>query len=1020
VGTRGSTGWRWVAATVTLAVIASLVVWQVREDEPLPAGRIATVPPVGIAVMLSRPGGGTAPAVVGVPVPLDVEIAATAGVTAIELWAGSELVATARPADPLQTHHRLSFVPEATGHLTLLARAVDADERAGQSPALRLPVAEPYAPWVVVTATADGGETLATIAERHDVDVTVAAGVNPTVPADGPVPAGTVVSLPRPAPELDRPLEPEMIPATLRRVTGTTAEDVPAPAATLLPSGPAIEVDVHGCELDVSLGVLPEDADGVALHLLGPKDRHHTVVATFERPGTWTGRLGPGSHVITASAYDDGGHAWSAPVAVELPAGCGAEHAGEVRLVDGELSGGADADAAYLYVSADGGGWQRVPDDPRVFAPRTGDSFDLSPYLSDLDGQELELDAWGWRGAELVHIGTGRVTVPAQLDLNAIVGAGQGIWLSWVDDTSDAEVLRPAARAVEARELTFQWSTARSDVTRAVWQVSTSPADATVLEPAGLLDEGELDGSDGRFTLDVAPLLAELSAEADSVQHLAPRTVHLRVVGYAGDRPVGAASPPLPVTIGPSLAELTAIVESEPRTFELDLHVTPPRAPHLSRMYCFQLVGWDPDEVDAAALERARGAGSASDLIGDLNAFSYHLFLSVTSALGQDIPLCAGACYTVGGSRISFGGDACDTSNPLEQLGESVGDLVLTLWDDVIVYAFTELKAFVVETLAEFGGCNLLVGEIGGAVGDVSEADAQRWCESAANAVVSAVMAAYGIPPSLPTSSELIEAAKGDLVALAVATAEGLGIPCDDLEDADEAAGLAGEDVPTCEELARDLLDEFQAAVDRQFRAQAASFGIVFPPGAIVVPHPDGQVRPAIVTVTVTPTPEPDEGCPVMLLSNATWRPSGDDLVAVPDAGAVMTSLFGVEETASEPREVVAEVDVPYPVRFAPRTFEAPPFLAVTRPLPVAGEEVRVGSTFSSELVTGATVRLYESGYLPPVGVLYGSYTGRNWTPTTIPYHALLLHEGASFTVTALSSCAGVTSRTVTVPGIPR
>ncbi|MDX1620465.1 MAG: hypothetical protein R3320_05710 [Nitriliruptorales bacterium] len=1046
--------WRWGAGTLALAILAASVVWWTRTSESdAEQSPPAAVPPIGLAVALTRPGGAHAPAVVGMEAWLDVEVVATQRVTGLELWSEGQLVASEELpllARDTRLRRRLTFVPDELGIQTVVARAVDAAGRVGQSPPLRLAVSEPYLPAVMTTVEVQEGEGLEDLAARTGADPEVLLTVNPSLPADGEWPAGLFVDVPVLEPSLDGPLPPEAIPPELRDLptdvdAGPPSDpsDRPPRGTPVAPVGPGIEVTVADCEMTVQASDVDDEANGVAIHLLGPRDQQFTIVASIEAGEAWTAPVAPGEHTVAVSEFTEDGHHWSAPTDVAVPDACGGEHTGEVRLEDGLLSGGAEADFGYVYLSVDGGTWQRVPEDPHVFVPRTADHFDLSDHLPALEGSELEIDAWGWRGAELVHLGTGAVTAPIGVDLNALVGMSQKVSLWWVEDPGGRELLRPRVQVEEPQELTFSWSTVLPEVTGATWQVTGSPADPELIEPTDVLAKGDLEGTGGPFSIDFSrlhprpgrwPGVSPSPEETELVVDLGPERYYVRVVPYAGDRFVGAASAPLPVAVGKSVAQLADELDIGDREFNMTLEVVPPRAPNLWRSDCFQLAGWDHEKVDSRGYAAALRATSLTELLHEPNGFGYYLYFAIIDQFGPNIPLCAGSCYETAVGNISLAGDGCDRGSPLKQLGEGLAELVEMAWDNGIVFVFSELKAFVVETLAEFSGCNTMVGALG-----ASEEDATKWCEAAANAVVSAVMAAYGIPPTLPTSSDLIDAAKGDLAALAVEYAKSVGIPCDEVEDVSTAGELAGEDIPTCEELARQLLDEFQDALNDQFRAQAAAYGVVFPPGAIVVPHPDGQVTPAIVRIGVEPTPLPLEACPISILSHSSWTP--DTLVPAPasaeeQAAQAMKQLFSVESGDPEPTQWMVEAEVPWAVRYPtdlpPAPVEGQPFTGLFRDLPVQGEEVVLGGSLleSDEVVTGAELRLFESGWFPPASVVYerrqfsssaqsGPSSRTVWTPFDIPYHSLLLHRGAEFTVSVLSSCAGVVTQTVTVPDVP-
>ncbi len=143
---------------------------------------------------------------------------------------------------------------------------------------------------------------------------------------------------------------------------------------------------------------------------------------------------------------------------------------------------------------------------------------------------------------------------------------------------------------------------------------------------------------------------------------------------------------------------------------------------------------------------------------------------------------------------------------------------------------------------------------------------------------VDAYLAANGIPPTLPTSDDLLAAAEGDLKQLTFETLKELGVPCDELEyrnpdDLSDETNLCRQMIDEIWDLSAEELDN----VLSQSAAQAA--GVWVPPGVSVIPHPRGQAGPAILEVELTrvrPTDIP-QGC--LLRANifsqreaAIWR----------------------------------------------------------------------------------------------------------------------------------------------------
>src|SRR5690606_14787637 len=115
-------------------------------------------------------------------------------VVAVELWAGDRAVDRVVYDDERtgQTA-RLTWTPDATGTVTLAARAITADGAVGQSNPVRIEVVEELPLAGLEAHITAAGDTLEAIAERAGVDVDLLAGVNPDVTPgpDGTVPEGT-------------------------------------------------------------------------------------------------------------------------------------------------------------------------------------------------------------------------------------------------------------------------------------------------------------------------------------------------------------------------------------------------------------------------------------------------------------------------------------------------------------------------------------------------------------------------------------------------------------------------------------------------------------------------------------------------------------------------------------------------------------------------------------------------------------------------------------------------------------
>ena len=308
-------------------------------------------------------------------------------------------------------------------------------------------------------------------------------------------------------------------------------------------------------------------------------------------------------------------------------------------------------------------------------------------------------------------------------------------------------------------------------------------------------------------------------------------------------------------------------------------------------------------------------------------------------------------------------------------------EIATTLWDDVVVASFDAVKDFVVDTLVTVSGCEAIATEIGGDDGVAA-------CRVLAEATVDAVLMAYGIPPNLPTTGDLIEVAKGDLEALIVELAKSYGVPCEELADASAATG---EDI-SCEYAAGELLDELEYQLAESYRTSAPSTtGLSFPPGSRVIPYPAGQTGPARFDVTITRNPEVGEvepgACYLNTNLHSTWAtgpafgPTGYALVDVP---GIIGSISG-----SGTVEFVG---------IAPRGFDGWPFVANSRQVTVdPSGEVQV------------TYYLYQVVSMGPTPVIYGIDPLLFGVPyvvnASLPTQLLLLHDGAQHLGVIIARC---------------
>jgi len=143
--------------------------------------------------------------------------------------------------------------------------------------------------------------------------------------------------------------------------------------------------------------------------------------------------------------------------------------------------------------------WSRTPADPAAFLPVSGEPFDLFGYLGQTYGPSIvdpmygyfsvEVELWGWIGADLVPLGTLKLTLTPNVLLACVFEAGCSQNPGY--EGTSTELTIPAETRVRRRE--FYWL---HDATAGpgIWQVSRQPFPAGYdLNPAGLLASGAAD-----------------------------------------------------------------------------------------------------------------------------------------------------------------------------------------------------------------------------------------------------------------------------------------------------------------------------------------------------------------------------------------------------------------------------------------------------------------------------------------------------------------------------------------------
>lgn len=498
-------------------------------------------PPIPLVVTASRSGGALAYR--GFPTRVSAHALGVSPIVRLELWEGARRVDTAdASSDSPAFHARWDWTPEQAGEAILIARAVDGAGRVAQSRALRITVLDQPPPIVrLEIVPALEGETLEAVVARSGGDLRAALRRNPGLMPGQPLAAGTEVAVP--VTELVTP------PPAARTTDGDLAL-VANSTGLLVP--PAVTATADGCAVDLTVADKATAETGLAVYQLSPGADSFTKIATFTAA---SGGILPfsapavgGTNLFSVSAFDTVAETQSDLVAVNVPPECG-QWSGQARLLGGKLIVGQPVDRAYFYLSVDRGPWQRVPADPTTFIEAQGGILDASQFMTTVAGSELHIEAWGWRGGQLLSLGSGKVSALPGLQVGDLAGLGiqtslYGLTIGYVVAGRDVElaanetglgpspsfdvgpgkfvtgtwtegqVSHPSGPAdTSPRIVTFGWKSNAPGVSHVIWQVTPYPlGGAPDLDPPWLLASGTdpLDpGTDGgTFTVDFQPLMA--------------------------------------------------------------------------------------------------------------------------------------------------------------------------------------------------------------------------------------------------------------------------------------------------------------------------------------------------------------------------------------------------------------------------------------------------------------------------------------------------------------------------------
>lgn len=706
-------------------------------------------------------------------------------IRAVRVYDGADLVGV-RTFDPPATR-RVSIQVEVpalrSGPSVLHAEAVGEEPtEVGHSSPVRLRAVPGVVPAQTVRLPGNG---------RTPRQIAAASGV----PLDAITYAG-LKGTPLEAQPPDRPLPPLIV------ATAPMTAVAPAPAVSEADGAPAASLD--GCAATVE----PSGGRTTVYELTGGGVGFVKRGVVAAGAALTTGDLTPGPHVFVAGTAD--GPADSAPVSVDVPADClSSAWDGDASLLDGELLLPEPAPAVWAYLGVDGRPFERYPAEGSVDG-----SFgvaDLAGAMPSLRGKELRMEVWragDTPSSAAVRIAQSTLTVEDPTALAHVIGEAPGVKLNQAGGGTTVEM-----KATDTK-VDFSWSSPSVLPTGAIWQVLGRPLPAgdhntspPVLLGTGFAKNGagsvNLSGTGGVFSIPAQLLLGGRPAKADAgalgalsqvptppiAELVTPGSsfgttpvtqtitgslatlpaglvpvpigdVYVRVLPVAGDAVIGDASNTVAVTLpplDPAAAGFTGI----------SANFDPGHAANYELSQCVRVTGTPP-----------KGTAGFASIYTEDRTWCPSDFDAKTGGG------CQGWCQIAkdAGSLVEF---------------------VAQVWDYVAT-AYNTIIDTIVLIAAKFNPY-CLTASVAAEISKSPYADAaSEGCEAVAtvvaSVVVGVVLSAFGLPPRLPTSDQILDIAKGNLTALAVAYLEQLGVPCSKMTvDADQVKaveGLTGEEAP--------------------------------------------------------------------------------------------------------------------------------------------------------------------------------------------------------------------------------
>lgn len=808
----------------------------------------------GIIVSITKPANASEWPV-GTPLPISASILNSNPVESLELWADGRLV---EKKDTASGRAFWTWVIISPGEHTLIVRAVAKNGFTATSNIVHILATKDANPGMVLIYTTGQGDTLAGLSEKFNVPSQEISDLNPPLTSDSPLtenqPLKIPISYPGQGEPPDKPGSPPL-------PNGPTQNPSNPPNKFVFwvgnlinqnpPAAPLLALTVSGCSLNALITDQSSNENGFNLYRLDPGEQIFKLISTLgpsnnkALPIQYTDPNLYGSFEYYVSSFNGEGESPSNIASVDetqqncqTPFWVGSQLKIPLLLppVQGQDPNFQPTfyDKAYFYYSTNDNSWGRVPQDPSQFLSLPGGLFNPDDQINGLveppaqGTLTIHIDAWGWTGGALMHIGTFKRTLTAP----SAGGSQPANEAPSLLQICDANVCGGdvggtfGEHAVNGiyQNWPLRWQPGQENATQGLVQVSVVPFQDTCNVNSGGVIWTQNQAVNGTafnyFSINFGPLKGK-SAFVNG-WNVSGNTFYIRVLPLANNQTICQPSNSVSYEVktymadtpSPTLMPVPA-APAPPAAFDAKIiKFTPIQFPDFHYQYCV-VVTANPFYNNPQA-------------VADYIANTFDTNAAVWAGFKVGDTLCP--------KPYSY-------APPDESFWDEVGNWVKSAIN-FVANAYNDLKGFVVDLAANLNPL-CIQAKLGASAAGSGGNTVDEVCHKIAEATVDIGLAYVGLPPSLPNYDEFSAVSKGYVADLAV---EQLGSDCPDPEACKKIIET-GYDQMTAE---LHQSQDNSSCVD-EGTAHANGFEpFCEPAGAVTKPAPQGQLIPALVTVQLT------------------------------------------------------------------------------------------------------------------------------------------------------------------------